>query len=210
MKNLTQYITEYLIKKKVDKVRGGYKYHPQTKNELINNINEILKKGETDLNCIDTSNIIDMSYLFIKCYKKYRNVNFNVSEWDVSNVTNMESMFDNCINFDCDLSNWNVSNVKTMIGMFNGCDNFTGKGLENWDVSNVKYMSGMFTGCFDFDCDLTNWNVSKVYEIEYMFYNCDNFTGKGLEKWNVSKGANMKKIFYGCKSLKNKPSWYKG
>ena len=202
------HINEYLIKKKIDKAKDNYKYHPQTKEELIDNIKELFNKGETNLNCIDTSNITDMSRLFFGL-KLNKNVNFDVSGWDVSNVTNMESMFNNCINLDCDLSNWDVSNVKTMIGMFNGCDNFTGKGIENWDVNNVQYMSSMFTGCYYLDCDLTNWDVSKVCEMGYMFYNCYNFTGKGLEKWNVSKGTNMKKIFYGCKSLKNKPSWCK-
>ena len=63
MKNLTQYVNEYLIKKKVDKVRGGYKYHPQTKEELRDNIKDLLKQGETDLNCIDVSNIKDMTNL---------------------------------------------------------------------------------------------------------------------------------------------------
>ena len=61
MKHLNTYITEYIIKKKLDKpIDSEYKYHPQTKEELIKDIEELLDKEETDLNCIDTSDITDM------------------------------------------------------------------------------------------------------------------------------------------------------
>ena len=43
MKHLNQFITEYIIKKKLDKpIDSEYKYHPQTKEELIKNIKELL------------------------------------------------------------------------------------------------------------------------------------------------------------------------
>ena len=136
MKQLNTYITEYIIKKKLDKPidsENKYKYFPKTKDELINNIKELFDKGETDLNCIATNKITNMADLFFNV----RNINFDVSEWDVSNVTNMTNMFYNCKKFDCDLSNWNISKVTNMTNMFYNCSNFKGKGLENWDVSNV-------------------------------------------------------------------------
>ena len=183
MKALSQYINEYLIKKKVDKVRGGYKYHPQTKEELKNYIEELLDKGETDLNCIDVSNITDMSRLFYDI-NNARDIDFNVSDWDVSNVELADSMFSDC-------------------------HNFKGEGLENWDVSNVKDMAYMFKYCINFDCDLSNWNVSNVKAMDEMFYNCTKFKGNGLDKWNVKNVKGMYLMFTYCKSLKNKPSWYK-
>ena len=67
MKHLNTYITEYIVKKKLDKPidsEDHYEYTPNTKEELIENIEELLNKGETDLNCIDTSAITDMSHLF--------------------------------------------------------------------------------------------------------------------------------------------------
>ena len=92
MKHLNQFITEYIIKKKLDKPidsEDHYKYFPKTKRELIGNIKTLLDKGETDLNCIDTSNIIDMSFLFMNV--KINNV--DISNWDVSNVVDMTRMF---------------------------------------------------------------------------------------------------------------------
>ena len=66
-KSLTSYITEYIIKKKLDTPidsEDHYEYFPKTKDELIKIIRELFSKGKTNLNCIDTSEITDMSYLF--------------------------------------------------------------------------------------------------------------------------------------------------
>ena len=155
MKHLNQFITEYIIKKKLDTPidsENQYKYFPKTKDELIDIINMLLDKKETDLNCIDTSKITDMSKLFWN----ELNINMDVSKWNVSNVKNMSYMFFNCEKFDCDLSKWDVSNVTNMGCVFSGCTRFKGKGLENWDVSNVENMHYMLIGCENLICDLSN------------------------------------------------------
>ena len=116
MKQLNTYITEYIIKKKLDEPidsENYYKYYPKSKGELKDAINELMKQDIYDFNCIDTSKITDMSNLF-NLGLDYINKNFDVSEWDVSNVTNMSDMFYRCINFDGDLSNWDVSKVTNM------------------------------------------------------------------------------------------------
>ena len=122
MKRINQFITEYIIKKKLDKPidsEDHYEYFPKTKKELIENIKELIKKGIYDFNCIDTSAIIDMSDLFDKINI---DINFDVSRWDVSNVEDM---------------NW----------LFSYCKNFMGNGLENWNTSKVKDMHNMFEKC---------------------------------------------------------------
>ena len=153
MKHLNTYITEYIIKKKLDKPidsEDHYEYSPKTKDDLIKVINILSDKGETNFNCIDTSKITDMSNLFgdksIKVNIRINN-KIDVSEWDVSNVKTMEQMFFGCVNFNCNLSNWDVSSVENMSNMFYGCKKFEGEGLENWDVSNVTDMSNMFEYC---------------------------------------------------------------
>ena len=142
MKQLNQFITEYIVKKKLDKPiysEDHYDYFPETTDELIKVIRMLLlDKGETNFNCIDTSKITDMSGLFT--YSIFNELVFDVSEWDVSNVKDMKSMFSRCIKFNCDLSNWNVSNVEDMCNMFYNCEKFEGKGFENWDVHNVEDM----------------------------------------------------------------------
>ena len=206
MKHLNQFITEYIIKKKLDKpIDSEYKYHPQTKDELIENIKELLYKRENDLNCIDTSAITDMSFLFMNINVIIDNI--DVSNWNVSNVTNMEGLFNNCKKFNCDLSKWDVSNVNDMSYMFYNCGNFDCD-LSNWNVSKVTNMYTMFEGCSKFKGKgLENWDVSKVESISYMFFDCINFDCD-LSNWNVNNVKNMKRMFYNC-NLKNTPKWYK-
>ena len=110
MKHLNSYITEYIVKKKLDTPidsEDHYEYFPETKEELIKNIEECLNSKNYNLNCIDTSKITDMSYLFYD--SKFENININVSNWDVSSVKDMNHMFCNCQKFNCDLSKWDVS-----------------------------------------------------------------------------------------------------
>ena len=196
MKNLTDYIAEayeynYNISNVpkytstgTDKVdinktnnKTNYTVQPKNKDELMYIITSTFKIKQYDLNFIDTSKITDMSELFINI-----NHNFDVSKWDVSNVTNMNHIFFYCKNFDCDLS--------------------------NWDVSNVTDMNSMFAFCNKFDCDLSRWDVSNVTCMYRMFFCCENFKGKGLENWDVSNVTDMACMFFRCNRL-TIISWYK-
>ena len=206
MKHLNQFITEYIVKKKLDKfINSGYTYFPKTRSELVKNIKYLLSKGETNLNCIDTSEITDMSHLFDS---NNTNIvipdNIDISEWNLSNVTNIENMFRGCKNFNCDLSNWNVSKVENMRSLFYLCENFEGKGIENWNVSNVTNMAYMFYWCKKFNCNLIGFDTSNVTNMNYMFALCYEFKGKGLENWDVSNVKYMKGTFHSCKKFEGK------
>ena len=210
MKHLNQFITEYIIKKKLDKPidsEDHYEYFPKTKQELIKNIRELLDANIYDLNCIDTSEIIDMASLFESGNYNKTLDNIDISNWDVSKVKHMSGMFAGYENFNCDLSKWDVHNVKTMEYMFYNCRNFN-RDLSKWNVSNVTNMKYMFRNCSKFDSDLSNWDVSNVTNMKYMFQNCENFKAKDLDKWNISNVKNMEYMFDNCMKLKKIPSWY--
>ena len=211
MKQLNQFINEYIVKKKLDKPidsEDHYEYYPETKKELIKNIVEVFNSGKTNLNCIDTSKITDMSNLFDSSNYNKSLDNIDISKWNVSNVKYMQFMFDGYENFNCDLSNWDVSKVENMKGMFSWCIKFNCD-LSKWNVNNVTNMDFMFDNCKNFDCNLSNWDVHNVISMKYMFQNCENFKAKDLDKWNVSNVKNMDLMFANCIKLKKIPSWYK-
>ena len=87
----------------------------------------------------------------------------------------MRAMFEGCSNLDFDLSNWNVSKVKYIQYMFYNCKSFEGKGLENWDVNNISNMLFAFANCKKLNCDnVKNWKVNDNCNISGMFNNCTN------------------------------------
>ena len=116
----------------------------------------------------------------------------DISNWDVSNVTNMSRMFYSS-QFNGDISNWDVSNVTNMSGMFQRSQ-FNGD-ISNWDVSNVTDMIGMFQSS-QFNGDISNWDVSNVTDMRNMFNNVlhnsnpdlyyEVVFNQDLSSWNVS------------------------
>ena len=158
-----------------------------TKKDIQRKIQEIIDRthpneGDTiDLNHLDVSRVEDMSSLFYDRMNhiNFTDYNFNVSKWDVSNVKDMDHMFDGCKYFNCDLSNWDVSSVTNMGGMFEYCENFSSD-LSGWDVSSVTDMGCMFECCKKFNSDLSNWKVSRTSTLD-MFENCDRL--KKLPEW---------------------------
>ena len=174
MKNLKDIIESqnFLVNKKLNNRQDKYEYHPTNRPELLDIIIDLLKQGITDLNCIDVSNIEDMSYLFWAINKKIQVKDIDISEWDVSNVTDMLQMFSECSKFNSDLSNWDVSKVTCTRWMFSGCEKFNSD-LSQWDMSNVINMEDMFIRCKSFNYDLSDWNISKAEYKERMFDGCD-------------------------------------
>lgn len=198
---------------------NGKEYKIITREEL-----DQIIKSEGDYSLICTSKISSLKNLFVQYSSTYPIpkylIKYDVSSWDVSNVTTMESTFINVtLNYDIsnwdvssvklmkflfseskfngNISNWNVSNVESMEAMFAN-SSFNGD-VSNWNVGNVKDMNGMFMGAV-FNGNICNWNVSNVESMSAMFLNASNFN-QDLSKWNVSNVLKCS-IFNS-----NTPSW---
>ena len=93
---------------------------------------------------------------------------FDLSKWNVSNVTDMTDVFAYS-NFNGDISKWNTGNVIRMTGMFRGTK-FNGD-ISKWNIHNVKFMNIMFTDS-EFDGDISGWNIKNVKDTTMMFDDC--------------------------------------
>lgn len=107
-----------------------------------------------------SSDITDFSNLF-QGVTEVRNVDF--SEWNTSDVVNMESMFENTFHGGSLLRS---SAIEYSDGVI--------KGLNNWDVSNVINFRNMFKGSVVPD-DISNWKLNRatLSAYENMFKDCD-------------------------------------
>ena len=140
--------------KKEDKIKDIDEPKERIKEEYIKQNSKTTHK--LDLTMLDVSMVKDMSYIFAdKRNDKYPYAelkSIDVSNWDVSNVTDMYCMFDSCLSLESiDVSNWDVRNVVYMSNMFEDCSSLESIDVSKWDVSNVRNMSDMFKDCkFDY------------------------------------------------------------
>ncbi|WP_069473726.1 BspA family leucine-rich repeat surface protein, partial [Candidatus Marithrix sp. Canyon 246] len=173
------------VKNTKGKIQDVNRWGKETKFVYMREMFKMYEK--TDWTATDTPHtryVTNMTYMFSgnRSGKKI-SLNPNIGDWDVSNVTNMTSMFYQNIGFNQDISNWDVSNVVTMNTMFQVATSFN-QDIGNWDVSNVTDMSYMFHVARSFNQDIGNWDVSKVTSMRTMFESTP--FNQNIGNWDVS------------------------
>lgn len=150
----------------------------------------------------DLSQVTNLSSMFYGA----TSFNTNINNWDVSTITNMSATFRRTFIFNQPLNNWDVSNVTNMGGMFRFALNFN-QNINNWNISNVMGMARMFEFTGDFNQSLNDWNVSNCTNMYNMFYGATSFN-QPLHNWDVSNVTNMDGMFYGTSSFnQNISTW---
>lgn len=126
-------------------------------------------------------------------------------EKDIPQPINMSStycMFSWCSLNSLDLSNWDVSSVKDMRSMFSKCSSLQSLNLANWDASAVREMGYMFYDCSSLQSlNLANWGINGVRSMNFMFYECSSLQSLNLAGWKIGKTVYTKYLFSGCSSL---------
>ncbi len=107
-------------------------------NEMVDDVGNI-KNISHYITRTDTSNITDMSFLFVET-----DFDEDISEWDVSNVTDMSNMF-STNSFDQDIGSWDVSSVLDMDEMFYNAASFD-QDLSDWGVNSLVSHDAFETG----------------------------------------------------------------
>ena len=98
--------------------------------------------------------------------------------------------------FNGDLSEWDVSSVTDMHAMFLGATAFNGD-ISKWDVSSVNSMENMFSDATTFEVDISKWDVSSVTNMDYMFGDAALFNQKLCGAAWVHSKASKTNMFEG-------------
>lgn len=182
----------------------GWDIKRNAKGQFVPN-NEQLRKLVYDKNVklseIDTSEIMDMSYLFAfvaedeeddelfwkaihfiaELYFKREDFS-GIAGWDTSKATTFECMFFRADNFNEDISKWDTSSATNMVGMFAGAESFN-QNLSAWGdkLGKVQNMKKMFQSTalnIDF---ISSWKISEDCDISEMT-EASGLENKGAEK----------------------------
>jgi surface protein len=121
-----------------------------------------------------------------------------ISQWDVSQVTDMFNLFENMDLTDVDFTGWDVSEVIDMQSMFREAKNIPP--LNHWNTSKVTDMSFMFYECKGFNQPLNNWRTDSVTNMSNMFEGCIRFN-QPLTNWNTGRVTDMTEMFMNCRDL---------
>ena len=148
--------------------------------------------------------------MFLSCFSLK---SLDLSNFNTSNVTNMNSMFFNCSGLtSLDLGNFNTSKVTDMSSMFQSCDSLKSIDVSNFDTSQVTDMNSMFQGCYIdglTSLDLSNFNTSNVTDMSSMFdygtsYSdgyLQGLTSLDISNFNTSKVTSMYNMFANHRKL---------
>ncbi|MBP3786892.1 MAG: BspA family leucine-rich repeat surface protein [Prevotella sp.] len=155
------------------------------------------------LGYLNTSEVVDMSWMFWNCKSL---TSLDVSNFDTSNVENMAGMFGlyqmESILTSLDVSGFDTRNVKNMYAMFQNCSKLTSLDVSNFNTSNVEDMNWMFYNCNSLtSLDVSNFNTSKVTRMQEMFCCCENLTSLDVSNFNTSNVTTMKWMFENCHNL---------
>ena len=163
-----------------DPITGIYSYDPGVQITKINfydtnssysNVNEIIKFN------FNANNIINMSSMF----GYYPGTELDLSDYDVSNVTNMQLTISNCKNLvSVDISSWDTSNVTIIDMMFSSCSNLVNI-IGEIDLSNHNESISMGSNGYGnpfYQC----YSLETLY-LKNIYKNC---TMNNSDKWSIN------------------------
>lgn len=143
----------------------------------------------------------------------------NVSNWDTSNVTNMESvfngattfnqplywtttavtttksMFAGAASFNSDISDMNFTSITEMARMFMGATAFNQPVAGKFNLTNVTRPQAVFEAATSFNQPI-DWDFSNVIDLNGFFANATSFN-QDISGWNVSNVSEFHEMFNG-------------
>ena len=100
------------------------------------------------------------------------------------------------------LENLNTSSVTNMYSMFRECISLTTLDLSSFNTANVTTMSSMFQHCRKLtSVNLSSFNTDKLVDTNCMFFDCSNLTSLDLSNFKTANAKYIFSMFASCGSL---------
>lgn len=181
---------------------------------------------EIDLTEFDTTNIVDMDYMFLEadlgdCFSLGSATNAQATNTESSSidaqantpgrntltlntegVTSMSGMFKDCKVKHLDLSSLRTNNVTDFSDMFCSCNDLIDLNVDGFDTSNAEDFHGMFQGCIKLtQLNVKHFNVDNVLHMSCLFSKCLRLKVIDLESWDFSQVSDANEMFAYCEKL---------
>ena len=161
-----------------------------------------------DFSNFDTSELTNMEGLFGEC-NKLKSITWGPN-FSTSKVTDMRNLFNGCTSLESvDLSKFNTTKVTNFRTMFNNCESLKELDISSFDASNAIELSRMFCGCKSLtSIDLNNFRPSKAELMGNVFNDCSSLKNvKFDDNFNARNVFSMNSMFENCRSLETEMSF---
>lgn len=179
------------------------KWNIQNVTNLSQTFYQCTKLQHLDLSGWNTSRVTTMANLFNEDILLNEKTLKGIDQFDTSNVTDMERVFEGTGFETINLSNFNTKKVTKFIGMFMNTSSLK-KIIGNFDTSSATDLRAMFedSTITDFtDLNISDWDTSKVTNFNQMFYGTQFSSYDFVNDWDVSSGTDFGEMFTRCPNL---------
>jgi len=114
---------------------------------------------------------------------------FNNADMSPAGVFSFSFYFQDQMNADC--SSWNMSDVTNIQSLFRSCSVFDNDGnddIGNWDTSGVGSFSQTFRSATVFNRDITDWSFASCNTTQRMLQDASAFD-QDISKWTTNDGG---------------------
>lgn len=184
--------TEEFVPEKYDNIRVGHVF-PEPGRHVVK-----LRLSNT---ATTLDNMFSIAYWAAEEYL----TTADFSHTDLSGITNMESMFENCKHLEtCVFGEVNTPELKNIKNMFKYCYELRSVDIASLQTDKVTDMSSLFFNCSSLErLDLTGFMTNSVTDMSNMFYSCRKLETLDLSSFDTSNVTNMNSMFCSCNSLKD-------
>ncbi len=146
----------------------------------------------------DLSQVTELSRMFQNC-TNFEDLKDTMGSWDVSTIESIDNMFDGCSIFNEDIGAWTFTNLLTADAAFQEAVTFN-QNISSWNMATVTDMENMFYNATAFNQPVGNWTLGMVEDMNRMFAGATNFN-QDVSSWDFSQVQDIEELFSGASSF---------